>query len=74
MRPVAGSKRNTLAFTAMPGTSAPSHLRQPSPTSRGASKHAWQRRIERPKSAMTHAIIVKGGAERNSYALGDEGH
>src|SRR5882762_1536971 len=45
----------------MPGTSARRHLRQPSPTSRGASKHARQTRIERPKSALTHAIIVKGG-------------
>src|ERR1700722_583036 len=45
----------------MPGTSARRHLRQPSPTSRRASKHARQTRIERPKSALTHAIIVKGG-------------
>src|SRR6266404_5569063 len=48
-----------VTFTAIPGTSPRRHLRQPSPTSRGASKHARQTRIERPKSALTHAIIVK---------------
>jgi len=54
------STHASVIFTAMPGTSARRHLRQPGPTSRGASKHARQTRIGRPKSALTHAIIVKG--------------